>query len=451
MNMTSYSEVNKREISLLGLHILMGLLAAVFPYIVPYYIVAVILIYILKYSTRDKNKIHALVFISYLTGLEILNRAIGVSFLPYEFGKYVQIVFIVMNVIIAKTWFKSPVGIIIIIFLLPSLILLPPDFYKNFIFNSMGILALGLFISFTAYQKIRYTDFIKILKSFLYTCIIFVTYITIKTPKFSEIEFSLHANFDTAGGFGSNQVATILGAAICFLIIMIDQRHYIGNRLISLAMILYFTLRALLTFSRGGLIGVAISVVLSYLLFKKLKQRNVIKLAIIGVVTMGVFILTNDLTQGQLLLRYQGETAGTLSGTREKDINVLLSGRNTYAQVDLALWMDNFVLGVGPGNSKFLRYQYGVYDEAAPHTEATRLLAENGIFGLFINLILILWPLYIISRTPDRNMKFIKSILFLFAYATTYHSAMRTGITPLFYGLASMNFYFPNEYSKQIS
>ncbi|MEO7767235.1 MAG: O-antigen ligase family protein, partial [Ferruginibacter sp.] len=281
--------------------------------------------------------------------------------------------------------------------------------------------------------------------------ICFVTFITIRTPDFSDIEFNLGANNETAGGFGTNQVATLLGAAICLLIIMIDQRQYLFNRIVTLTMTLYFTLRALLTFSRGGLIGVLISVLVSYIFFKNLKQRDIIKFIVIAIFSVVIFFATNQLTGGQLLLRYEGETAGTISGSREKDANVLLSGRATYAEIDIDLWFDNLILGVGPGNSQFMRYKYGVFDEAPPHTEATRLLGENGIFGLAINLILIIWPIFIVYRTPDKSIRFIKSILFIFAYATTFHSVMRTGITPLFYGLASMKIIFPDEDNRPVS
>jgi len=441
----------KKDFYLVALNILFGLMAAALPSIVPLVITGIIFIYLFGYARNDKDKVQTLRFISYITGLEILYRSTGVTFLPYETSKYVQIGFILVNLFIARTFFRSFTGILIIILLLPSLILFPANLYKYFIFNTFGILALGFFIAYTGKHKIHYQDFIKILKSFLYACTSFVTFITIKTPNFSEIEFDLGANNDTAGGFGTNQVATLLGAGICLLIIMIDQRHYIYNRFVTLSLTLYFTLRALLTFSRGGLIGVTLSLLLSYILFKSLKQRDVIKLIILAVFSTSIFIFTNELTGGQLLLRYQGETAGTISGSREKDSNVFLAGRATYASIDIMLWFDNLILGVGPGNSQFMRYQYGVYDEAPPHTEATRLLGENGIFGLAVNLILILWPVYIISKTPDKTFKFIKSVLFIFAYATTYHSAMRTGLTPLFYGLASMDIIFPNEDIKQVS
>jgi hypothetical protein len=431
--------LGKRDGYFVVIHILFGFIAVVLPIFIPLLFLAVSLLYLIKYSAYDKHKAYTLLFISYLSGLEILNRSVGGSFLPYEIGKYIQIGFILVNMFFAKTWFNSFIGILIILLLIPSLSVFPSDTYKYFVFNSLGIFTLGFIIAFTAYQKIFINDFIKILKAFLFPCITFVTYITLKTPVYSEIDFRLGANVSTAGGFGSNQVATLLGASICLLVIMLDQKYYIINRLFTQVLIIYFTLRALLTFSRGGVVGMILSVLIAFLFFRKIRKDSAIKLAVLASAMVIVFLITNAITNGQLLLRYKGETTGTLAGSREKTLESFSSGRNNFAEVDLYVWADNIILGVGPGRVQFIRYKYGLYDDAPPHTEVTRLLAEDGLFGLAINLILIFWPLYVISRTPSRDMKFIKSILFIFAYATTFHSATRTGLTPLLYGLASMD------------
>lgn len=440
MNRTNNKAItDKKDLYLIGLHIVIGLIAVIFPPIIPIYIVAAILIYILVYSINDKSKLQVLIFISYLTAMETLYRAAGVTFLPYELSKYIQIGLMLVSLIMARTRLNSFFGILIILLVLPSAILFPPALYKNFVFTSFGIIALGFFISFTGNKKIIFSDFVKIVKAFLFPCISFIIFITIKTPKFSEINFTLTAHSETTGGFGSNQVATLLGAAICFIIIMVDKKMYIGNRLITFSLMIFCFLRAFLSFSRGGIIGLILSVVISFILFKRLKQATIIKLGVMVLLFSVVFIIANNITGGALLLRYQGETTGTIAGTKDKNLETIASGRINYAEVDLAIWYDNLILGVGPGNSQFMRSKYELDDKGAPHTEATRLLAENGIFGLLINLLLLIWPIYIVHKTPGRDMKFIKSILFIFAYATTYHSAIRTGLTPLFYGLASMD------------
>ena len=434
------TRIHKKEFYLVALHILIGLIATVIPQLVPILMVSAIVTYVVVYAKKDRNKFYVLLFISYTTGMEILYRAGGIYFLPYEFVKYLQIGFILLNIFMAGTRFNSIIGILILFLLLPSLILFPPNFYKHFIFTSLGIGALGFLIAFTGFQKIAWADFAQLLKAFLYPCISFAAYISIKTPDFSKIEFSLGATSETTGGFGSNQVATLLGAGICLLIILLDRKTYMVSRILTFGILLYFTLRGLLSFSRGGMVGMLVSVLLSYLFFKKIKQADLLKLGLISIAFTGVFILTNNITDNILLQRYQGETTATLSGAREIDLETLSSGRLNYATIELVAWYNNIIFGVGPGNMQYASYKYGLSeDDDASHTEATRLLAENGIFGLLINLILIFWPIYIIRKTTDRELKFIKSVLFIFGYATTFHASIRTGMTPLFYALASMD------------
>jgi Lipid A core - O-antigen ligase and related enzymes len=447
MRKTESTLLDKTEAYLVGIHILFGFIAVFARSFVPVLFVLVSLLYVVRYARHDYNKYRLLVFASYLMGLEILNRSVGTTFLPYEVGKYVQIGFIIVNIIIARTWFTSIIGIFIILLILPSFIIFQPALIKNLIFNTLGMMTLGFMIAFTAYQKISVENLSNILKAFLLPCITFVTYITLKTPDYSTIDFTLSSSVETSGGFGSNQVATLLGAGICFMVLLLDQKYYIGNRLITIGLLVYFTLRAFLTFSRGGIIGMVLSVLLAFIFFRKIKQSSVIKLLLLTAGFVIIFIISDNITGGQLLLRYQGETSATLSGNREKNLETLSSGRNNIAAIDIAMWLDNFIIGVGPGNLQFLRYKYGDYeDQLPPHTEQTRLLAENGIFGLVINIIIILWPIHIIWRTRDRNMKFIKCMLFIFAYATMFHSAIRTGLTPLLYGLASMDI---NQYDTE--
>ncbi|MEO7960932.1 MAG: O-antigen ligase family protein [Ginsengibacter sp.] len=437
-------KITKNDFYLIGIHVLIGIVAVVFPLLISIIIVSAVLFYVLSYASRDESKLNALIFISYLTALETLYRATGVSFLPYETSKYLQVGLILVNLLFTRSKLKSYVGIVIILLLFPSSILFPSDTYSSFVFSTLGMVVLGLFTSFTAYQKIAFADFVKISKAFLLPCISFITLITIKTPKLSEIEFTLRANSETTGGFGSNQVATLLSAGICLIIILIDKKEYIGNRMITLGLMIYFFLRTFLSFSRGGVVGLFLSIFLSYALYKKVKRSVLVKFGFGMVLLVTIFVITNNITGGKLLLRYEGETAGTLAGSKKKDIKTISSGRTDYASVDLYIWLDNPLFGVGPGHSQFIRYKYGMFTEGAAHSEATRLLAENGIFGLFINFILLLWPVYIIYKTRNRDIKFIKTMLFAFAYATTFHSAMRTGISPLFYALASMNLTFEN-------
>src|SRR5690606_31754763 len=99
----------------------------------------------------------------------------------------------------------------------------------------------------------------------------------------------------------------------------------------------------------------------------------------------------NRLTDNILLLRYQGETAGTLRGTREKDLSQITSGRYDIFLSDLQIWTDNFILGVGPGESPNMREGASQFKLLA-HVEMSRLLSEHGLFGFIISLTLFILP-----------------------------------------------------------
>ncbi len=417
-------------------------MASLFANLVPLLFCIIALYFLLKIGTDDSSKIGTIKIISYLTSLEILYRVSGVTFLPYELSKYIQIFFCLYTIILNTKAKLHPIGIFIILLSLPSLILFEYEVYKFLVFNSFGIYALAVFVSFTAFNRVNIHTFISILLNFIYPIISFLVFITIRTPSFEEINFELGANFETSGGFGSNQVSTILGALSCCIIILIIMKRPIANRIwLTYSLLVYAIFRGLITFSRGGMFGLAMSVVLSWLFFKKTGFSNLIQFVGLAVISGLIFIYSNSLTGGNLLLRFQGESSGSIAGSKEKDNETLTSGRNLILESDLAIWQDNIVLGVGPGKSQFVRYKYGLDLEVAPHIEFSRLLAENGLFGLIINLILIIWPFYIIRKTSSSNFKFVKALLFIFAYSSTFHSATRNGVAPFFYGLASLDIY----------
>ena len=57
--------------------------------------------------------------------------------------------------------------------------------------------------------------------------------------------------------------------------------------------------------------------------------------------------------------------------------------------LDLEIFKDNFLMGVGPGVARELRWRYGYAIEIGAHSEFTRMLSEHGLFGL-ISLLSIL-------------------------------------------------------------
>ena len=150
------------------------------------------------------------------------------------------------------------------------------------------------------------------------------------------------------------------------------------------------------------------------------------------VLVLAIFA-ANVITDGKLFLRYQGETPGTLGGTKEKTLNNLTTDRLAVMQGDIALFAENIVLGVGAGGSKYLRpYRPGL----VAHSETTRLLADHGILGVFYILCIIYLVIHVYKSPNERQYKALLIAFILIGWYTTFHAATRTYITPLLIGLS---------------
>ena len=141
-------------------------------------------------------------------------------------------------------------------------------------------------------------------------------------------------------------------------------------------------------------------------------------------------IVANNLTDGSLLLRYQGETQGTLLGVKEKSINSISTGRLNIFLGDLEIFSKYPIFGVGVNESRNYRnYQQGV----VAHVELSRLLSEHGILGVLI------FSVFLRSLFAGFSKSSINPIYLLFAVIglyTTFHAATRTFLSPLFMAMA---------------
>ena len=105
--------------------------------------------------------------------------------------------------------------------------------------------------------------------------------------------------------------------------------------------------------------------------------------------------------------------------------------------LSIVLWDKYIIFGTGAGASRYLRGK-GL-DGISPHTEISRLLAEHGIFGLFIIIIILSCFFNMKRKNKDNLYKSIQVVLFFIGMGTTLHSAMRTFVTPILLGLSMIN------------
>ena len=130
--------------------------------------------------------------------------------------------------------------------------------------------------------------------------------------------------------------------------------------------------------------------------------------------------------------RYSMETENQHNLTREELINEYSTGRWTIFQRDLEIWTQNPLWGIGVGRSKN-EHPGGL----AAHTELSRLLAEHGFLGFIIAVCLfVIYPIKEVFGRRDNNEKIWASSMFLIAILSTFHSATRTLVPVIFYGLA---------------
>jgi hypothetical protein len=376
--------------------------------------------------------------------MEIWGRMARAPLLPIELGKY----FILLSILLLlMIWFREKskptlyhTGKIILLVLLPSFVyalITVPFNYEDWVFNVVGVVAIAFLLMFAAKERWSENQLLKCLTFSVYIIIPVLLSITLKTPDYDNVNFNVGAV-----GFAPNQVSTILGAAMFVLVIaVVLNRPIFKPAAVNYIIIGYIFLRGLLTFSRGGMIVAVISVLILLfpIIFKNKKAiiQSFFVLSITAMCGAGVFFFANKLSGDHLLQRYKGDTKGTLSGDKEKTINTFTNGRFGIATTDLKIFVDHPVMGVGPGQARYLREKYGGFEVIA-HVEFSRLLSEHGIGGLLVVLILVLFSIARVITIKSKIGKAISAGAFTLALLTTFHAAMRTDTTIAFYVLGAM-------------
>ncbi|SFO48760.1 hypothetical protein SAMN04488519_107101 [Algoriphagus ornithinivorans] len=430
-------------------HIALGVISAIspIPLIVWFYSIAVISFFgVIKSSD---NPSYLILYTVYLISFELLARMAGTSpFIPYELGKYLLFLLMVFGIIMFES--KSWIGFLLLICLIPGLMIDSSGKVEwlDIVFNVVGPINVALVVWFFYKKKISVSVFSKVFLLATLPLISVLSYTFYRLPDFDEIDFELGANSVTSAGFGSNQVSTALGlGAFLVFVIWLNKWKLTGYRWLDAIIFLVFTVQGLLTFSRGGMFGTVVGVVVVLFFLARSSQNEIkrFKLPKVGkfVVPTIVFVVTafyiaNEITDGLLLLRYQGETAGTLAGSKEIDLNTYTTGRVDIFLGDLELWYDNLLFGVGAGASRYLR---DTMVEVAAHIELSRLLAEHGVLGLINFLLLMYVGLNNFSFHKNPMIKGILLACFAVGIYTSFHAAMRTFISPLMIGISLLSVY----------
>lgn len=425
-------------------HVALGIASAVSPFPLIIYFYAFLFFSGSLLFKNQKFDLPLSYVIVYLTSFELLARMAGTSpFIPYELGKYLLMALLLLGIFRGSN--KGVIGFILVLLLVPALFYDLSGYVteKDIRFNLLGSFNIGLAIWYFYKQRFSEAGLKKILTLLALPLISVLAFSLIKTPDLDSIEFTLGANFDTTGGFGSNQVSTAFGIGMMIGFFMwLFRIPLTGIRWFDLMFVLLFTFQGLLSFSRGGMIGgfLGISIIIFYLIrispsvSSLVLPTNAKKYFIPLLLFLALsFIVANNVTDGQLLLRYQGETAGTLAGSKEKTINTITTNRYEIFFSDIDLVSEYGLFGVGAGASKYLR---NLDQGFLSHVEMSRLIAEHGVLGIMFCLFVLL-VFVILIRSSNKNI--YKGLLLAFltvGWYTSFHAATRTYVTPLFMGLS---------------
>ena len=408
----------------------------------------VLLNFLIKNSSPKKYLQSLPGLLLYLAPIELLGRIIGCSpYIPYEMGKYATFILLLFGHLQLRSHKNGNWGWLIILLSLPGAFLVGPERpVKDLVFNYISLVNMGLGLSLFSNIRISAQNLKRAVFIGIWPSIVLLLYLILISPDLSSIDFELGANFDTTGGFGSNQVSTILGYSFALTgFAYLFGWNFFKTTVASQILILSFFLWGLLSFSRGGIIGGILALLLinifgnnkqGFLSPAKLSLKTIL---LFGTVVIGGFVVGNSITDGALLLRYRGETYGTLAGSKDKTINSITTGRFDIFIRDIEIWQQNFLFGAGVGNSDNIGKAIGKSTQIT-HIEHSRLLAEHGLLGLIIGILIIIIPVF---KTIKEKIPLNRAwMIFAFSISifSTFHSATRTMITPIIFSLAFLKF-----------
>ena len=441
---------------LLIFHVLLAVGIYVFrPLALAYFLFITIFFSYKIISASQKYKVfYVLVACAYVVGIEVFLRMNGGTIF-YEAIKYLVILFMLMGLISNSFSNKSLIYVLYILLLIPGIFVavadlgFETDIRRAIAFNLSGPICLGIAAVFCYKRTITYNQIRLILLALLLPLISMTVYLFLYTPDLKAAITGTESNFMTSGGFGPNQVATVLGIGIFVLATrFFMSKAPILYRFLDLALLGILTYRALITFSRGGVITAVIMILffIGIYYFKvNLKTKFQIKfsLFVFLIFVSFIWIYSTIQTGGFIEKRYANQDA---SGREKADIT---TGRTDLVAFEFKEFIDNPFLGIGVGKVKEERLnETGV--EAASHNEMSRIVAEHGLLGVFAFLILLFTPL--VFRLKNKTNLFFYSF-YLFWLLTINHSAMRIAAPAFIYALCLLNITYekPIVHRKQIS
>jgi hypothetical protein len=431
------SKTDRNYLLLVLLHILIGMLLYFFPFTSKIYGYVILLLgAFFAINSQNKNN-EVLYAAAYIVGSEVLLRMTDGNPV-YEFSKYGVMIFIFIGVYYSGISKNAIPYWIFLLLLVPGVILTAflmsshLSLRRNISFNISGPVCLGVCSLYAYSRKVTLSHLNNILLVIGLPIISCVVYLILYTPAIKSLILGTDSNSALSGGFGPNQVSTILGLG---MFIFVSRLIYSSKSklsfIINLIIVLNISYRGLVTFSRGGMItGVAMILALIVVTYFRVNKPGRVKMNyIIAFVLLAFFvtwIYSSDQTGGLIDKRYGNQD---VSGKIKED---RFTGRGELAEDEIETFLDNPIFGVGVARNQELRLEKRG-ESIVSHNELTRMLAEHGSLGIMCLLILFFTPvtLYLDNKYNTYLWCFI-----IFWLLTINHAAMRLAAPAFVYSLS---------------
>jgi O-antigen ligase len=318
----------------------------------------------------------------YAAGAEVLWRMTGAR-IPWEAGKYVTSAILLVSIARSARWRPPPLPILYFVLLVPSIVFVITmsdlgRIRRDLSFNLSGPLSLMVVAWFFSRLEIRRSEVLCLFKVLVGPIAGIAAIALFTTLAAANLKFGHESLKVTSGGFGPNQVSSVLGlgSLVCFLHV-IEPGLGVRRRILMLIAAILFAVHSALTFSRSGLYFAGIGAGLAVLC----TCGSVLRLVRVASLCLVILAFVDFV----ILPRLDASTDGALS-RRFADADP--TGRDRLLAADIQVWLSHPILGVGPGQSRHAHFSLG-HRALATHSEYARLLAEHGMFGL-MSLVLLL-------------------------------------------------------------
>ncbi|MFK5983539.1 MAG: O-antigen ligase family protein [Flavobacteriaceae bacterium] len=423
-------------LELLLLHIGIAGVVLIFRSSSKYFLLAAIVFFLIRILSNANKNDEVLMAAGYITGFEVFSRMTGGAF-SYEFAKYAVIGFLVLGMLYKGFTKKSWPYLIFLLLLVPGILfsVMNLSFEANvgnaIGFNLSGPVCLGIAALYCYDRRMTMKRLQGVLLATLLPIITTTAYLVFFTPRIQDVVTGTQSNFEASGGYGPNQVSTILGLGI---LILFSRLFIIKNKFINvidLGLVALIGYRAFITFSRGGvLVAVLCSIAFIgiYFLKSNIKEKALLmpKFGLVIGVIIITWLYTSFATLGMIDKRYENQDS---MGRTKDDVS---TGRVDIFNDELEAFYENPITGIGVGKAKEYRFEKsGIV--AASHNEISRMISEHGLFGIIALLILIITPL--VFRINNRSNVYLFSFV-IFWFLTINHSAMRIAAPAFIYGLS---------------